>query len=37
MNIDPRYFEEMEARIPKGKVRTRFAHRSLYLAHRPAL
>ena len=25
MNIDPRYFEEMEARIPKGKVRTRFA------------
>ena len=25
MNLDMKFFEEMEARIPKGKVRTRFA------------
>jgi glutamyl-tRNA synthetase len=25
MSADPRFFEEMEARIPRGKVRTRFA------------
>ena len=25
MTLDTRFFEEMEARIPKGKVRTRFA------------
>ena len=26
MELDRNYFEEMEAKIPKGKVRTRFAH-----------
>ena len=25
MTLDMKYFEEMEAKIPKGKVRTRFA------------
>ena len=25
MALDMKYFEEMEAKIPKGKVRTRFA------------
>ena len=25
MSIDMKYFEEMEAKIPHGKVRTRFA------------
>ena len=25
MALDMKFFEEMEARIPKGKVRTRFA------------
>lgn len=25
MALDHKYFEEMEAKIPKGKVRTRFA------------
>ena len=30
MALDMRYFEEMEAKIPHGKVRTRFAH----LSHR---
>ena len=25
MSLDMKYFEEMEAKIPKGKVRTRFA------------
>lgn len=25
MELDRNYFEEMEAKIPKGKVRTRFA------------
>ena len=48
MALDMTYFEEMEAKIPKGKVRTRFApsptgymhvgnlRTALYLAHRPA-
>ena len=48
MSMDMTYFDEMEARIPRGKVRTRFAprppaictwqsaHRPLHLAHRPA-
>ena len=25
MSLDMKYFEEMEAKIPRGKVRTRFA------------
>ena len=38
--MDLNWFEEMEARIPKDGVRTRFApsptpHRPLHLAHRP--
>lgn len=32
MALDHTFFEEMEARIPKGKVRTRFAP-SLSLIH----
>ena len=46
MALDMTYFEEMEAKIPKGKVRTRFApsptgymhvgNLRTHLAHRPA-
>ena len=41
MNLDMKFFEEMEARIPKGKVRTRFAPSPTGYMHvgnlRPAL
>ena len=30
MALDMKYFEEMEAKIPKGKVRTRFAPSFLF-------
>ena len=30
MALDMKYFEEMEVKIPKGKVRTRFAPESLW-------
>ena len=30
MALDMKYFEEMEAKIPKGKVRTRFAPSRLF-------
>ena len=44
MTLDHSYFEEMEAKIPHGKVRTRFAPSptgymhvggAVHLAHRP--
>ena len=33
MSMDMTYFDEMEARIPRGKVRTRFAQLSDSVPH----
>ena len=40
MSLDKTYFEQMEAKIPHGRVRTRFAptptgYMHVYLADRP--
>ena len=35
MTLDHSYFEEMEAKIPHGKIRTRFAPCLLYTSPSP--